>query len=53
MDMEGEGEEGPREEEAMVGKEGSVLMGFYLGERQDTINIIKTSPSYSIPHSGA
>ena len=31
MDMEGEGDEGPRGEETMVGKEGSVLMGFYLG----------------------
>ena len=28
MDVEGEGNEGPREEETMVGKEGSVLMGF-------------------------
>ena len=35
MDVEGEGNEGPREEETMVGKEGSVLMGFYLGG-QDT-----------------
>ena len=35
MDMEGEGDEGLREEETMVGKEGSVLMGFYLGG-QDT-----------------
>ena len=31
MDMEGQGDEGPRGEETMVGKEGSVLMGFYLG----------------------
>ena len=31
MDMEGEGEEGPREEEAMVGKKGSVLSGFLFG----------------------
>ena len=35
MDMEDEGDEGLREEETMVGKEGSVLMGFYLGG-QDT-----------------
>ena len=36
MDMEGEGDEGLREEETMVGKEGSVLMGFYLGEEFGT-----------------
>lgn len=41
MDMEGEGEEGSREKEAMVQKEGSVLMGFYLGGGKDIINKIK------------
>ena len=35
MDMEGEGDQGPGEEETMVGKEGSVFMGFYWGP-QDT-----------------
>lgn len=34
MDMEGEGEEGPRENEAMIQKEDSVLMGFYFGGRE-------------------
>lgn len=52
MDMQGEGKEGAREEETMVWKEDFVLLGFYLG-MDKTLNIINTSPSYPLPHSGA
>lgn len=34
MEMEGEGEKESKGEEAVIGKNGSAIPGFYLGERR-------------------